>query len=253
MQAGFRAVLFDLGGTLWEPFGGLDPDRVLRDAAMDLAASLLGSGPDGEKAEKLAFSIASRPGALKLARETTARVSFSAPAFREADLALEVEEAAAPFGVQASAEAVLAFGHALSRHAKLYPETLYTLRRLRTVCPGLVMGIVSNTVIQPAVMDHYLAATGLARLVDFRVLSSEMGWRKPHPAIYAAALKAAGAEPEEALFVGDRPVEDVMGPGRLGVKAILRVAGGLPQLPAGCSPIAVLNDLSEILPFLSIP
>ncbi|HHY34474.1 MAG TPA: HAD family hydrolase [Firmicutes bacterium] len=79
----------------------------------------------------------------------------------------------------------------------------------------------SNTSIPPEIIDRYLLESGILERVYFRVLSSETGWRKPHPAIYGEALDMAGVSPEETLFVGDRFLEDVAGPKSVGMKAAL--------------------------------
>jgi len=45
--------------------------------------------------------------------------------------------------------------------------------------------------------------------------------RKPHPEIYADALRKLGVEARRALFVGDRVKEDIQGPKTLGMRAVL--------------------------------
>jgi len=53
------------------------------------------------------------------------------------------------------------------------------------------------------------------------VFSSELGVRKPHPAIYLHVLELLGVAPDAALFVGDRLREDVAGPAALGMRTCL--------------------------------
>lgn len=43
------------------------------------------------------------------------------------------------------------------------------------------------------------------------LVSEEHGWRKPHPRIFSDALTALDVQPEEALFVGDSPHDDIQG------------------------------------------
>lgn len=43
------------------------------------------------------------------------------------------------------------------------------------------------------------------------VISEEHGWRKPHPKIFSDALELLGVEPQAALFVGDTPLDDIVG------------------------------------------
>jgi putative hydrolase of the HAD superfamily len=77
---------------------------------------------------------------------------------------------------------------------------------------------------------------GLDDLSGYReglVISSEVGFRKPHPAFYAAACQSLGLPPERVLFVGDDPENDVLGPRRAGLGGLLldREGDGVADLP----------------------
>jgi putative hydrolase of the HAD superfamily len=52
------------------------------------------------------------------------------------------------------------------------------------------------------------------------VLSSEVGKRKPHPAIFECAMGDLGVEPEHTLFVGDRLRQDVGGAAAAGMRTV---------------------------------
>jgi putative hydrolase of the HAD superfamily len=82
---------------------------------------------------------------------------------------------------------------------------------------GLKLGLVSNAFDPGWLLHRDLEQMGLARRLDFSVFSSEVGVRKPHPAIFERALGALEVEPERTLFVGDRLYEDVRGAGELGM------------------------------------
>jgi HAD superfamily hydrolase (TIGR01509 family) len=99
------------------------------------------------------------------------------------------------------------------------PDVISTLEALRS--RRLRLGVVSNAAYLPRLMNRQLVALGLAPYFDAVTFSSEVGVRKPHPAIYADALKKIGAEASQTLFVGDRVREDVQGPQALGMKAVL--------------------------------
>ena len=60
------------------------------------------------------------------------------------------------------------------------------------------------------------------------VISSEVGYRKPHPSFFRAACAHLGLPPEHVLCVGDDPENDVRGAIRAGLSALLldRSAGG---------------------------
>jgi HAD superfamily hydrolase (TIGR01509 family) len=51
----------------------------------------------------------------------------------------------------------------------------------------------------------------LDRFLRHVTLSGVVGYEKPDPRIFAAALAEAGVRPDEAVFVGDRLEVDVTG------------------------------------------
>ncbi len=85
---------------------------------------------------------------------------------------------------------------------------------------GLRLGLVSNAVDPPWLLHRDLEQLGVAERLDAAVFSSEVGVRKPHPAIFRAALERVGVEPERALFVGDSRYHDVGGAGALGMTTV---------------------------------
>jgi putative hydrolase of the HAD superfamily len=99
------------------------------------------------------------------------------------------------------------------------PDVISTLEALRA--GGLRLGVVSNAAYLPRLMKRQLAALGLARYFEALTFSSEVGVRKPHPAIYTDALTKLGVGPTQTIFVGDRVREDVQGPKALGMKGVL--------------------------------
>ncbi len=59
------------------------------------------------------------------------------------------------------------------------------------------------------------------------VISSEIGFRKPHPAFYQAACASLRLPPERVLCVGDDVENDVEGPRRAGLNGLLLDRHGL--------------------------
>lgn len=82
------------------------------------------------------------------------------------------------------------------------------------------LAIVSNTHEADLVPNH-LERLGIADLFDLVVLSVELGWRKPHPEIYTAAMDGLRLRPEQAVFVGDTHLADFIGPQQAGITAYL--------------------------------
>ena len=121
------------------------------------------------------------------------------------------------------------------QHYRLFDDALPALERLRAA--GLRALVVSNHIWRlPEVAD----ALGLGRALDGVLTSARVGVRKPHPRIYQQALRLAGCEPGEALFVGDSRPHDVEGPRAAGMSALLLERG------EGERPAGVIRSLAEL-------
>ena len=79
--------------------------------------------------------------------------------------------------------------------------------------------IVSNTH-DPRLVPRLAQRLGLQDSVSRVVTSVDVGWRKPHPTIFHATLRACRVSPRNAVFVGDNWSADVEGPRRVGMSAI---------------------------------
>ena len=101
----------------------------------------------------------------------------------------------------------------------LHPDAHELLDTLRAM--GLKVGYVSNTLDSPDILREVMADEDMLTRADAIVLSSELGYRKPSPRIYRAATDALDVDPARTLFVGDRVLEDVVGPKRAGMTAVL--------------------------------
>jgi putative hydrolase of the HAD superfamily len=82
---------------------------------------------------------------------------------------------------------------------------------------GLRLGLVSNALDPPELLHRDLQQLGVAERLDVAVFSSEVGWRKPHPAIFERALDALEVPAEHVLFVGDTISTDIAGAAALGM------------------------------------
>ncbi|MFI8527383.1 HAD family hydrolase [Promicromonospora sukumoe] len=90
---------------------------------------------------------------------------------------------------------------------------------------GVPVAVVSNTVNGRAVREE-LDADGIGYLVGAHVYSDELGHRKPDRLMPATALRALGADPATAVFVGDKPQRDVLAARAAGVGVTVLVRGG---------------------------
>lgn len=119
---------------------------------------------------------------------------------------------------------------------------------LRELGGRVRLAVVSNFDYTPTALD-ILQAAGVADLFEAVVVSDVVGWRKPHPAIFAHALDLLDVPAADALFVGDRADIDVVGAQRAGMHAVWvnRQAEPLPAgLPAPEYEVRDLGELSRI-------
>lgn len=122
---------------------------------------------------------------------------------------------AQPTAWQCFADVDEAFEEALRRECRLAIASNFDAR-LHAVCDGL----------EPL------------RNLERRVISSEVGARKPQPEFYQALLEACGCTAEELVFVGDDPENDVVAPRELGIRSVHLDRSGAAQ-----SAIQSLADL----------
>jgi putative hydrolase of the HAD superfamily len=112
---------------------------------------------------------------------------------------------------------------------------------------GLAIGLISNAGITPGVvLGRIMDDMGLGQHFDVTIFSDEVELSKPAPAIFAHALDEMGLAPEEAVFVGDQPVLDVLGARRAGMWMVQ--IGDLPS--EGEEPHARIDTLAELIPAL---
>ncbi|GGJ61449.1 HAD family hydrolase [Deinococcus aquiradiocola] len=121
------------------------------------------------------------------------------------------------------------------------PHAHDVLARLRA--NGVRLGIVTNgwTCKQQQCLD----GLRLGPLVDDVLISEAAGVRKPDPDIFRLALARLGVDAHEAVYVGDSPGNDVLGPQGVGMRAALLPGGH--ALPDGVTPDWQLTDLRDVL------
>ncbi|WNQ12014.1 HAD family hydrolase [Paenibacillus aurantius] len=127
------------------------------------------------------------------------------------------------------------------RKAVLMKDALSVLDGFRT---RYKVGLVTNgrTDIQYGKLDQ----TGLRHRFDAILVSEEAGLRKPDPAIFLRAASLLRLTPEECVFVGDHPVNDIAGAAEAGMQtAWLRVNQPWRD-EIRTAPGAVLTELKEL-------
>jgi HAD superfamily hydrolase (TIGR01549 family) len=89
--------------------------------------------------------------------------------------------------------------------------------------------------------------SGVGHLFEVILISADVAMRKPNPAIFRYLLGKMNLEPEEVLFVGDTPKEDVLGAQRAGIP-IAWLSHGRTELPPGIEPPDIIVETLADLP-----
>ncbi len=88
---------------------------------------------------------------------------------------------------------------------------------------------------------------GLSSLLQVVVTSQNAGFNKPQPEIFREALRQAGVEPSEAIYVGDQYQIDVVGASEAGIKGVLLDRGDDFREVTDCPRIQNLTDVVKYL------
>lgn len=123
---------------------------------------------------------------------------------------------------------------------KAYADSVPALKELKN--RGLILGLISNAAQD---MESTYQELGLQPYLTFKVTSSEVGYDKPRPEIFLAALKKAQVKPREAIYVGDQYDLDVVGARGVGMKAVLIDRSNYFTDIADCPRIRSLTEIVE--------
>lgn len=193
-----RAVLFDAGNTLLF----LDYPRLARGVAEATGVALTAAGLEAQA--KAAARVLERSDTTD--RERASR--YLETLFRLAG----VPDA----GMGVARDTLLALHREKHLWGGVRDGTTVALERLRTA--GYRLAVVSNSDGRAA---EGLAAAGLLAHFELVIDSEMVGFEKPDPRIFQAALDRMALRPDQAIYVGDIYEVDVVGARRAGLKAIL--------------------------------
>jgi len=133
----------------------------------------------------------------------------------------------------------------------VFPEVRGVLNVLGDA--GVRCSVISNWVWGLPELLHDL---DLAHHFEHVVVSSRVGFDKPHAGIFRHALDLAGVAGSEAVHVGDNPANDVAGARAVGIRPILvrRRTEGTDALRAdpALSDVSIISDLTELPPLLGL-
>jgi putative hydrolase of the HAD superfamily len=217
---GISAVIFDWGGTL-TPWHAIEP-----------RGAWIAAVADEELADRL------------LAAETEIWLRS-----RDEHRSGTLDEVFAAAGVEPTAAMLAAISGWWEPHTYLDPDAPAVFAALRE--RGLRIGVLSNTIWTRTEHDRIFERDGVLGVIDGAVYSSEIPWTKPHPKAFEAALQAVDVtDPAEAVFVGDRPYDDIHGAKSVGMRAVLLPHSDIPEIQKG--PVegeadAVIQRLADVV------
>ena len=204
----FKAVLFDFGDTLVKTKKGIHP-KLLK----NLHESLLSNGINLslEEFKEAYFDVRQR--AHEVIRKT----------FKEIDFRKRIVETLRRFGYVFGGDDKIIVD-ACEAFFKPFIDTTTIVKSATRILNQLKkkykLGVVSDF-LYPSAVREMLQKFKLMKYFDVVIISSEVGWRNPHPAVFQAALKSLGVNPNETVFVGDSIKRDIMPAKKLGMQTIL--------------------------------
>jgi putative hydrolase of the HAD superfamily len=236
-----RAVLFDIGDTLWHSQAAPPAEAFRRLAAQRCEAILREFGirhSDPNNVARTAWRA--MEDAMKRARETdliepdygaVTQIALGALAIRlSRGRSARLLEATYISGIEGGKAA--------------FDDAVPTLMELRQ--RGFLLAAVTNRAFGGERFRTDLREAGLDIGWDAESVSVEVGFLKPHPALFNHALTALGASPGEALMVGNSLAEDIAGAQDIGMRAAWRRS---PPDSQGVTPDFTFDELSELLEY----
>lgn len=121
-----------------------------------------------------------------------------------------------------------------------YPDVIPVLRQLRR----------DFTLIALSNGNAQLEQTPLAGLFHHAFSAEQVGAAKPDPALFMAAVAAAGVAPTQTLHVGDDPLRDIQPARDLGMAVVWMNRGASPWPADAGPPPAMVSGLRGLLPLL---
>jgi putative hydrolase of the HAD superfamily len=206
-----KAVIFDYIGTLVNCKG-----YSMTESENKLFSALVAEGYDITKSKFL--------DAYHIAHLKYRRVRYEE--FKEVTNAIWVAEALCSLGYRVTAQ-----DECIKAALNLFFQDFIDTLELREGAKELLMqtaaqtkvGLISNFTHAP-VIHKSLRKVGIHKYFNAIVVSDEVGCRKPCPDIFHEVLGRLGVKAQEAVFVGDSPIEDIKGAKDVGLRTVFVVS-----------------------------
>lgn len=130
-------------------------------------------------------------------------------------------------------------------HCTPFPHMEYVLQELKN--RGLLLGMITNGFTKFQLLN--IRALDIEKYMDIILVSEQEGLKKPQAEIFLRALERLRVSPEESVYVGDHPENDVIGARNVGMHAIWKkdTFWGQPFTDEH-----VIDDLQELLSKINI-
>lgn len=127
----------------------------------------------------------------------------------------------------------------------IFENSIPLLKELKA--RGCLTGVITNG---PSVLqNHKMDTSGLRPYCDIVVVSGDEGVHKPDPRLFEITAERLGVKPQECVYVGDHPVNDIQGALSAGMGAIRMNFGWFkdkdlrPDVP-------VITDIIDVLKYV---
>jgi putative hydrolase of the HAD superfamily len=126
----------------------------------------------------------------------------------------------------------------------LYADALPTFRVLREL--NMKLGIVTDGLC--SVQENKVRALGLVELVDIIIFTDEMGkeYWKPHHKAFQLASRLLDVKPSEAIYIGNDPTKDFVGPKSIGMQAV-HLCRNKYEIEKSCEASIHITGLDEVI------
>ena len=109
---------------------------------------------------------------------------------------------------------------------------------------GYILGCITNGV--SSLQNIKLDTAGIRDMFDVVVVSGDIGIYKPDRRIFDEAIRRAGIENSQALYVGDHPVNDIQGALGADMKAVRMNYGDFKGKGLGQATVAEIESITEL-------
>ena len=139
------------------------------------------------------------------------------------------------------------FNYDYGKNVVMLPGAIDVLKEIKK--RGYILGAITNGV--SSLQNMKLDTAGIRELFDVVVVSGDIGIYKPDRRIFDEAVRRAGIKNEEALFVGDHPINDIQGALGADMKAIRMNYGDFKGKGLGQKGVsAEIEDIRQVLEYV---